>query len=299
MDTDLWLALEPQTKSQYDSYWVSYVRFSTSILKKHYSQVSVQEFPQFVVHLHNKKVKAKSIRSMVSAIAFNYEARYLPPPTKSFAVKKLLLAYTKSDSPPVVRNPILQSVLLKVIRAIPTLVEDRYEAIMLISVFTLMYAALLRISEVAYTPKSNHNLRRKDVLIAEHSRQKVVNINMKSCKFSKGRIYPMQISTNFSCPEISPVKAYEVYSAIRPKAAFAFVGQDGRPLTPTYVRKSLRFILTSIKHKSLEFNTHSFRIGRATDMYVEGYSDLQISKAGRWNSKAFLKYIKPQLIKLA
>ena len=222
----------------------------------------------------------------------------MSPPTKSFAVKKLLLAYVKSDGPPLVRNPIGQRLLVKVIRAIPALFRDRFEASMLQSLFTMMYVALLRISEVSYTPKSSHNLRRKEVFLTNHAGQTVVKINMNSCKFSKGQVFNMMVSPNMVSPQISPVEFYDTYSKIRPKAEFAFVTKGGSPLTPAYVRSSLRRILSSINHRSVDFNTHSFRIGRATDMYAAGYSDMQISKAGRWNSKAFLRYIKPQLIKL-
>ena len=74
-------------------------------------------------------------------------------PTNSFAAKKLLLAYTKTDGPSTVRNPIVQQLLVRLVSAIPSIFRDRYEATMLESLFTMMYVALLRISEVSYTPK--------------------------------------------------------------------------------------------------------------------------------------------------
>jgi site-specific recombinase XerD len=299
VNRDMWLALEPQSKAQYDSQWSRYVRFARSHLNKHYSSVNKKEFPQFVAYLHNKKVKAATIRSAVSAISFNYEAKFLPSPTDSFAVKKLLLAYGKTDAPQIIRNPILQSVLLKVMRAVPQVAKDKYERIMLLSLFSFMYAALLRVCEISYSNKSNHNLKKTQVLLEEYNNHKVIRVSMNSCKFSKGPIAPMMISHNTLCPAISPVSAYESYLSVSSSSKFAFSTKEGRPLTPSYVRKTLRAILVHINHKSTDFNTHSFRIGRATDMYTAGFSDIQIAKAGRWNSKAFLKYIKPQLIQLS
>jgi len=42
------------------------------------------------------------------------------------------------------------------------------------------------------------------------------------------------------------------------------------------------------------YNTHSFRIGKATDLVLQGYSTSQILTIGRWKSvKAFERYIKP------
>jgi site-specific recombinase XerD len=291
--------LEPQSKAQYDSTWDRYLQFVRKHLRKHYSLVSKQEFPQFVTYMHNNDAKAGTIRSAVAAISFNYEAQLLPSPTDSFTVKKLLLAYGKTDGPQVIRNPIVKSVLEKIMKALPHMIKDKYECIMLLSLFSLMYAALLRISEVSYSSKSKHNLKANNVLLVGNKNSNVIRLDMKSCKFSKGPIAPMLIKRNAICPVICPVAAYQAYIDVRPSSKFAFSNKYGSPITPAYVRKTLRSILTRIKHKSTEFNTHSFRIGRATDMYTAGSSDIQIAKAGRWNSKAFLKYIKPQLIQLA
>ena len=172
--------------------------------------MTAQDFPQFIVYSHNNSIKAKSIRSMVSAIAFNYEARFMSSPTNSFAAKKLLLAYTKTDGPSTVRNPIVQQLLVRLVSAIPSIFRDRYEATMLESLFTMMYVALLRISEVSYTPKSSHNLRRKQLFLTHHKGQAVVKINMESCKFSKGQVFRMMVSPNMVSPQISPVESYEL-----------------------------------------------------------------------------------------
>ena len=77
-----------------------------------------------------------------------------------------------------------------------------------------------------------------------------------------------------------------------------FVEENGRPLTAEALRKDINSILLTVGLKPNEYNTHSFRIGKATDMWAQGYSDAQICLAGRWNSKAFKKYIKPQILRL-
>ena len=41
-----------------------------------------------------------------------------------------------------------------------------------------------------------------------------------------------------------------------------------------------------------EFNTHSFRIGAATSAFVNGKSEEEIKKLGRWTSKCFERYIR-------
>ena len=41
-----------------------------------------------------------------------------------------------------------------------------------------------------------------------------------------------------------------------------------------------------------EFNTHSFRIGVATSVFVNGISEEENKKLGRWSSKCFERYIR-------
>ena len=65
----------------------------------------------------------------------------------------------------------------------------------------------------------------------------------------------------------------------------------------TYVRKTLAKVLKLVGLNPTEYNTHSFRVGRATDMFKQGYREAQVCMAGRWNSKADKKYIKPQILR--
>ena len=41
------------------------------------------------------------------------------------------------------------------------------------------------------------------------------------------------------------------------------------------------------------YNTHSFRIGRGTDLYKKVTKLLKIKEFGRWTTDAYRKYIKP------
>ena len=44
------------------------------------------------------------------------------------------------------------------------------------------------------------------------------------------------------------------------------------------------------------FDTHSFRIGRASQLAADNASDLTIRATGRWKSNAFLEYIRPHSV---
>jgi site-specific recombinase XerD len=294
----VWKSLTEQSTKQYGSHWERFIRFVGTYLEKHYSQVTKKEFPMYLAYLHNKKVKSTTIRSHVSAISFTYKTKGLTSPTDSFASSKLLAAYKKSDPPKCVRNPISAKILKKLVGFIPGLSNSKTEAKMLRSLVTLMYAALLRISEVTYTAKSKHNLMKNQVQLVRTKEATHVLISMHTCKFSKGNLAPMRVNANLEHPEICPVRAFYSYAKVRPSSQYAFCTDTASQLTPKYVRQRLVTLLQVAGQDAAAFNTHSFRIGRATDMYRQGYSDLQIAKAGRWNTKAFLKYIKPQIISL-
>jgi hypothetical protein len=75
-----------------------------------------------------------------------------------------------------------------------------------------------------------------------------------------------------------------------------FRHMDGTGITRTKLASKLRDYLLEIGHTPTKYNTHSFRIGKATDMARAGYSHTQIAMVGRWKSDAFLKYIKPSFI---
>ena len=67
---------------------------------------------------------------------------------------------------------------------------------------------------------------------------------------------------------------------------------NGKAMSRIEFLALLKEILEYCGFDSKLFNTHSFRIGRATEMVKEGYSLEQIRMAGRWSSDAFKTYIR-------
>ena len=104
---------------------------------------------------------------------------------------------------------------------------------------------------------------------------------------------PSQISGHRYCP----VKLLQKYLALRPSGPGpVFVSTHGKPITR---QQFLGALHSSVRFRSLDpslYNTHSFRIGRSTDMMVQGYSDAQIRAVGRWKSDAYKRYIRPDII---
>ena len=71
-----------------------------------------------------------------------------------------------------------------------------------------------------------------------------------------------------------------------------FIFSDGTPVMPKHMHRTLKEIITKCQLDPDMYDTHSFRIGRATDMLKFGYSIEKVKRCGRWKSNAVYKYLK-------
>ncbi len=75
-----------------------------------------------------------------------------------------------------------------------------------------------------------------------------------------------------------------------------FCNPSGHAIKRAEFVSHLKFQLGELGLNQVLYNSHSFRIGKATDMHKKGFSDSQIASVGRWSSQAYKKYIKPSYI---
>ncbi len=162
---------------------------------------------------------------------------------------------------------------------------------MLSALFVLMYQALLRVSEVTHSDDNDHNLKARHVILKNDE----IRITFYTYKHSKPTPKVMAISQR---QRHCPVSLYTKYCGIRPgKKSLAFCHSDKKHLTADYLRSMISKVITDLHLSPTVYNTHSFRIGKATDMHRDGYTDSQIMMAGRWSSSTYKKYIKPHIIR--
>ena len=82
-----------------------------------------------------------------------------------------------------------------------------------------------------------------------------------------------------------------------PGALFRF--QDERLLTPTRFTGKLREALEALGLQSKHYAGHCFRIGAATTAAERGLEDSLIKALGRWESMAYLLYVRTPRERLA
>lgn len=81
------------------------------------------------------------------------------------------------------------------------------------------------------------------------------------------------------------------------KGAF-FLNVKHKPVTRTSIASVLHQCLAMITTEPKSYNTHSFRIGKITDLATSGSTLLQVRNVGRFHSTAFQAYIKPTIVSI-
>ena len=238
-----------------------------------------------------KALKASTIQSRLSAISHYHLKAGYDSPTSSYIVKSLITAYGNNDSPPATRRSITRDILADLICSINN-IETKYNKKLYVAILCLMYHGLLRCSEVTYSSKCSHNLQTPQVLIKKGP---LIRLEFVSYKHSKPNPAPLCIKATHDA--ICPVKALRRYKKVKPQnASPAFCHENKRPVSRGQLVDVLKLHLDICGKNSCEYNTHSLRIGKATDMYRDGFTDRQIAVAGRWSSNAYVKYIKPNIV---
>ncbi|OCT92862.1 hypothetical protein XELAEV_18015928mg [Xenopus laevis] len=102
---------------------------------------------------------------------------------------------------------------------------------------------------------------------------------------------------SFEHSNLCPVKAYESFLAIRPNVDGSFfIYSDGLPLTKFQLEHVLKRCLQKLNMEPKAYKSHSFRIGAATQASLLGFGEGFIRRLGRWDSKRYRSYIRPNLI---
>ena len=121
------------------------------------------------------------------------------------------------------------------------------------------------------------------------SRMAVVIKQSKTDPFRKGVTLSLGRTSNKLCP-VAAMAAYLVKRGQRPGPLFQF--QDGRFLTRQRMVDYVQEALHTAKVEASSYNGHSFRIGAATTAAAKGLKDSLIKTLGRWESTAYLRYVR-------
>ena len=131
-----------------------------------------------------------------------------------------------------------------------------------------------------------------DIAVDSHSSPSLLRVSIKQSKTDPFR-QGVDLFLGWTGKDLCPVSAILSYLAVRGSAsAPLFIFQDGKPLTRSRLVHRLRLALRASGIDDSKYSGHSFRIGAATTAAAAGTQDSTIQMLGRWQSQAFLSYIR-------
>ena len=209
-----------------------------------------------------------------------------------------------------VRRGLLEMILFQTRRRFKTQV---YLRALYLSMFLVAYYGLMRVGELCLGPhvvkvvNVHSSTNKSKFLFVLHSskthgrdsRPQKISITghtlleVSDADSSQNLTVNCAVSENIFCP----FKYTKQYSEMRPcwrdEDEPFYVFSDGTPVKPNQFRQTLREILTELGLDAAMYDTHSFRIGRATDLFkVDHVSVDVIKQLGQWKSNAVYKYLR-------
>lgn len=252
-----------------------------------------QQVVLFVASCFEKGFSSSTICSYCSGISFHHKINSWIDPTDTFIVKKLLEGCRRSRCYIDNRAPITKQILQNILKALTDICYGDFECKLFAAAYSLAYFGLFRVSELAFTSasQSDRPLQYSDILYKKDKTAIFVQIR-RSKTNQAGK--PIKICIQKSAEdELCCIKHMTAYLQLRPKhKGYLFCHQNKSPLTRYQFSSILAKAIRKLGLPGYQFKTHSFRIGRATDLAKSGFSADAIKKAGRWSSDNYAKYIR-------
>ena len=276
--------------------WKSYSDFSDRLGETAIQVMSPDMVSLFLAQLESEDKSYKTIRSYLSAISFKFRLSNLADPAHSMLVEKAIQGIKNkqlSGKPSQSRKPIDKPLLRKLLSAIPFTTSSVYDQAMFRAAFLLAHFACLRAGEISLSNNKEH------LLTYDHfTRNSTISGPSYTIKFSSYK------HSNHQTPEITLLTSQdsELCSVTALDHFLKFRGTfkgplmqspSGKALTRERFAQALKATLIFCKEQPDQYGTHSFRIGRATQLADEHVADVTIRQSGRWNSNAFKAYIRP------
>ena len=177
--------------------------------------------------------------------------------------------------------------------------DQLYLRILYQTVFAIAYYGLFRIGELAL---SQHAIKAKDVHLAGNKNKLLVMLYSSKTHGVESRPQQVKITSNentLNCSKqlfFCPFRLIRTYMQMRGTYDYDeeifFLFRDRAPLRAEHVRNTLRKLLQRLDLDPDLYDTHSWRIGRASDLLKWGYSLAQIKIWGCWRSNVVYKYIR-------
>ena len=189
--------------------------------------------------------------------------------------------------------PITCTILRQLVDKIHLATNNPYNRTLFKALFLMSFYACTRAGELVLSSEPTHVLFLRNVnLVTLPNIGQAFELTFNTFKHSSSParmlLHPIRGS------EYCPVQALVNFLGVRPKTpGQLFVQLNKTPVTRSTFANFLKVCLHLSGLQSMHYNTHSFRIGRATQLAADNASAETIKAVGRWKSSAYVKYIRP------
>jgi site-specific recombinase XerD len=281
------------------SYARSWNRF-TDFLEKFSLPFSLPSSPNhinlFIAHLHTSNLKYSTIRTYLSAISFVHKLHNVFDSCTSLIVSKALQGLRNSESvlPKTQLKPITRDVLHKLVDVIPFTSSCNYTKRLLKALFLTTFYACLRAGEVVRSNDPSHTLQLSQ-LTPMFERFSLIGYSILFLSYKhSNNLTPTLLLHPSTDKNYCPVDSMYKYLKMRGTSIGPiFIDSFRKPIQREQFSLFLKQCLALAGLSPNEYNTHSFRIGRATQMAMDQVPENDIRTAGRWKSNAYIKYVRP------
>ena len=189
-----------------------------------------------------------------------------------------------------IRKPITVKLLADLIRVLPNICSSLYEAKLFSAIFTLAFFAFLRIGETVESGLSYHVIQRDEIVMNQNNETITVTISSsKTDQYGRKTILIIGNSKN----HVSVYEKMKLYLTVRPTIhGPLFCHFNHKKVTRYQVCSVLKSAIKFLGLNETEYNTHSLRIGAATNAAEIGISNDEIMIMGRWKSDTYKTYIR-------
>ena len=238
----------------------------------------------FITSLAEKGMQASSIRTILSGIKHHCISNSidinLNDPRLSLLMKGIQRSCGQKTGRP--KNAVRMTHLQKILSATVQLFDAKI-AVQVRAMFSLAFFAMLRPSELSYSSSTpQHQLKRSSVSIKSNC----VKLTFSSFKHSTDIAI---VKIQRQSPEVCPWFFLSDYLRSSPTANL------NDPLFPSSTADANNWLQRCLSHCGIKskLTLHSFRRGGATWYSDQGVTAAKLKAMGRWNSNAYLNYVKP------
>lgn len=257
------------------------------------------EMVRFIASLSLERKAPTTIAAYVSAVSNWHKTNRWDDPCDDFLVKKALKGGSKRKSNTTLREPISIILLAKLVKTLHLVCESKYEVSMIKSAFLLAFFGLFRIGEMVADTKVRAQrsvMLLRDIVIKDETLTITVRFSKTDQTGKSSSIVVNGQKGNPLCP-VEAVKKFVKRRGTEPGPLF--LHYNGSFLSRFQFNKILLMALSIADPKQANIQTHSFRIGGATNAMAKGVPYEKIQEMGRWKSNVAKRYIRSVDVNIA